>query len=812
MKIAYNWLKQFLPFTQSPQEISILLTGCGLEVEHLEHWQSLQGGLAGIVVGQILTCMQHPNADRLKITTVEVGDGEPKQIVCGAPNVAAGQKVIVALPAAILFPSHGDSFTIKNSKIRGETSEGMICAEDEIGLGESHAGIMILPEDTQVGLSAADYFQVEQDWIFEIGLTPNRADAASHLGVARDLKALLGKANNLKLTLPDVNDIKVEKTSNAISVEVKDVNSCLRYSGIQIDGVRIEESPTWLKNKLKSIGVRSINNIVDIGNYVMFAVGQPMHAFDADKIAGNKITVGTLKKGDKFTTLDEVEHELNGTELMIADDNGGLCIAGVFGGMHSGVSSQTTNLFLESACFNPVQVRKAARAHGLHTDSSFRFERGTDPEITVYALKFAAKLITELAGGKVSSDIIDIYPEPVQWKEIILSLDYVNMLAGNDLAKEEIIRILTDLQIRIVKESDQELILSIPPFKVEVTRQADVVEEILRIYGYNTITLPKKLSISVAAVAKPDPEAINYRLGEWLVANGFNEILNNSLTKISSTDVIALPENSEAIKVLNPLSNDLGMLRHTMLLTGLESLSYNINRKQKDLKFFETGKTYLKINNRYHEQKNLALWISGNRHEEHWKIKATDFDIYYLKAIVSNLLESIGVNTRTQLKLSEYHDATFAAALKFEAKGKQIVVLGLVNKPILKSADVSQQVLYAEFNLDALMKLVPVKDEKAKEAPKYPEVRRDLSMLLDRSVHYDAIEQLAYSTEPKLLKNVNLFDVYEGEKIGEGKKSYALAFTLSDEESTLQDKQIDGVMNKLMKQFEEKLGAQIRKN
>lgn len=812
MKIAYNWLKQFLPFTQSAQEISILLTGCGLEVEHLEQWQSLQGGLAGIVVGQVLSCIPHPNADRLKITIVDVSDGEPKQIVCGAPNVAAGQKVIVALPGAILFPSHGDSFTIKNSKIRGENSEGMICAEDEIGLGESHAGIMILPEDTKIGLPAADYFQVEQDWIFEIGLTPNRADAASHLGVARDLKALLGNENKLELHLPDVSDVIFENTVNTISVEVKDHDACIRYSGVQINGVQICESPIWLKNKLKSIGVRSINNIVDIGNYVMFAFGQPMHAFDADKISGNKIIVGTLKNGDKFTTLDEVEHVLNGTELMIADEKGGLCIAGVFGGFHSGVSSRTTNLFLESACFNPVQVRKAARAHGMHTDSSFRFERGTDPEITVYALKYAAKLITELAGGQISADLIDIYTEPVQWKEIILSLDYVNMLAGNNLAKEEIKRILTDLQIKIVKENDQELVLNIPPFKVEVTRQADVVEEILRIYGYNTITLPKKLSISVAAVVKPDPEVINYRLGEWLVANGFNEILNNSLSKISSTDVIALPENAEAIIVLNPLSNDLGMLRHTMLLTGLESLAYNINRKQKDLKFFETGKTYLKVNSRYQEQKNLSLWISGNRHEENWKIKAVDFDIYYLKAIVTNLFESIGVNSRTQLKLSEFHDATFAAALKFEAKGKQIVVLGIVNKPILKSADLSQQVLYAEFNLDALMRLVPIKDEKAKEAPKFPEVRRDLSLLLDRTVHYDTIEQLAYSTETKLLKNVNLFDVYEGEKIGEGKKSYALSFTLSDEESTLQDKQIDVVMNKLMKQFEEKLGAQIRKN
>jgi len=811
MKIAYNWLKQFLPFTQTPQEISVLLTDCGLEVEHLEEWLSHQGGLKGIVIGHVITCIQHPNADRLKITTVEIGDGVPKQIICGGPNVAAGQKVVIALPGATLYPSSGEPFTIKSSKIRGENSEGMICAEDEIGIGESHAGVMVLPDNCIVGSPAADYFQVEQDWIFEIGLTPNRADAASHLGVARDLKALLGK-DKLSITMPEIQLVNDEVKKNTITVDIKDNTSCVRYSGLQINGVQIGESPSWLKNKLKSIGVRSINNIVDIGNYVMYTIGQPLHAFDADKISGNKIIVGALAKGSKFTTLDEIEHELNGTELMIADEKGGLCIAGVFGGFHSGVSASTKNIFLESACFNPVQVRKAARAHGLHTDSSFRFERGTDPEITLYALKFAAKLITEIAGGNISSSIIDLYPEPVQWKEILLSLDYVNMLAGNDLSKDEIKRILLDLQIKIIKESDTELVLSIPPFKVEVTRQADVVEEILRIYGYNTITLPKKLSISVAPVAKPDPEAINYRLGEWLVANGYNEILNNSLTKISSVDVISLPEKAEAALLLNPLSNDLGMLRHTMLLTGLGTLSYNINRKQKELKFFETGKTYLKINGRYKEQKNLAIWITGNRHEEHWKIKSTEYDIYYLKSIVTNLLESIGINIRKKMKLSEFQNLTYAAALKFEANGKQIAEFGLVSKSVLKTADISQQVLYAEFNLDALLKLVSSKDEKAKEAPKFPEVRRDLSMLLDRAVHYDAIEQLAYSTEPKLLKNVNLFDIYEGEKVGEGKKSYALSFTLSDEESTLQDKQIDGVMNKLMKQFEDKLGAQIRRS
>jgi phenylalanyl-tRNA synthetase beta chain len=811
MKIAFSWLKEFLDINASATEISALLTGCGLEVEHLEKWQSLKGGLAGVVTGHVLTCERHPNADRLNLTTVDVGQGEPKHIVCGAPNIAAGQKVIVALPGAVLFPISGESFEIKKSKIRGEVSDGMICAEDEIGLGASHAGVMVLPENTPVGMPAADYFNLTEDWIFEIGLTPNRADAASHLGVARDLKALLGKDKQVDLKLPDLSKFKTQGSPNEFEVLVKDRDGCQRYSGLHIKNLKVQDSPLWLQHRLKSIGLRPINNIVDITNYVMHHLGQPLHAFDAAKITGRKVIVDTLPAGTKFKTLDDNERELTGIELMICDAEKGLCIAGVFGGIGSGVTDSTTEIFLESACFNPVRVRKAARAHGLHTDSSFRFERGTDPEMTVVALKLAALLIAESAGGEIQGDVIDIYPSPVAWKKINLSFDYVNSLSGNVLPKADVKRILSDLLIRIVDEKEDHLKLEIPPFKVEVTRQADLVEEIIRIYGYNAIVLPKKLNISVAAVPKPDPEELNYNLAEWLVANGYTEILTNSLTKLSYAELLPLPEGEQEVRVLNPLSNDLGMLRHQMMLTGLEAISYNLNRKQKGLRFFETGNTYKKVNGKYIERHHLSLWITGDRHDEHWKQKSADYDIYYLKSVVNNLLEYIGINPRLQLSLAEVAEAMINPAISYTKKSKQVAILGQVPKAILKAADISQPVYYAEFDLDEVIKLVPTKEISAPEPPKFPEVRRDLSMVLNREVKYAAIEELAYASEPKLLRNVNLFDVYEGEKIGEGKKSYALSFTLSDAEATLQDKQIDGVMNKLMKQFEEKLGALIRK-
>lgn len=811
MKISYNWVKQFLTLNKSPQEVSELLTGCGLEVEQLEKWESLKGGLKNVVVGHVLTCVKHPNADKLSITTVDTGDSEPRQIVCGAPNVAAGQKVIVALPGSTMYPTVGEPFEIKKSKIRGEASEGMICAEDEIGLGISHAGIMILPEETKVGMSAADFFKIENDWVFEIGLTPNRADAASHLGVARDLFALDNSEDRTDLALPEFRKINTDLLSGSISVEVKDDQLCPRYSGVYISGIKVQESPTWLQNRLKSVGLRPINNIVDISNYVMLDLGQPLHAFDADKIKGDKIVVGQLPSGTKFKTLDGVERTLNGTEVMISNTENPMCIAGVFGGLDAGVSDDTKNLFLESAFFNSVAIRKAARAHGLHTDSSFRFERGTDPEITVVALLKAVTLIEEIAGGKVANSIIDIYPKPVEWSRVQLSFEYLKTLAGDEIPREKVKSILRDLQIRIVEDNSDWLLLEVPPFKPDVNRPADIVEEIIRIYGYNAIELPKKMTVNLAPVRKPDPEFVVRRLGTWLVDRGFNEIMNNSLTRISNLDLIPLKEGEEGVKVLNPLSNDLGLLRHEMLITGLDTLAYNINRRQKDLCFFEVGKTYLKTGPIYSEKRNLSIWITGNLVSEHWREKNIQPDIYFVKSLINALLESLGIDVKSKISLIEESHQALQQCLYVNSKKKNIAVVGKVSKHILKASDINQPVFYAEINLDQLMKIIPTHDTESIEPPKFPEVRRDLSMVLDLPIKYSEVEKVAYAADPKLIREVNLFDVYDGDKIEAGKKSYAMSFILRDDEATLQDKQIDGVMEKLMKQFEKNFNAVIRK-
>jgi phenylalanyl-tRNA synthetase beta chain len=810
MKISYNWLKQFLDINHPPEYISTLLTGCGLEVEHLESWKSIKGGLEGLYVAHVVSCEKHPNADKLSITQVDVADGIIRQIVCGAPNVAAGQKVIVALPGAELYPSVGESFTIKKSKIRGEVSDGMICAEDEIGLGASHAGIMILPEDTIVGTKAADFFGMEEDHVFEIGLTPNRADAASHLGVARDLVALLGTESKQNL-ITKIDNLKVENISCPIEVVIDEPESCKRYSGYFIKGVSVNESPTWLKNRLLSIGVRPVNNVVDATNYILHDMGQPIHAFDASKITNNKIRVGKLHTGTTFITLDGNERKLNGSELMINDAQGGLCIAGVFGGINSGVTLATTDLFIESACFNSVYVRKSAKAHGLHTDSSFRFERGTDPEMTVGALNKVTALIIELAGGKVEGGLLDIYPQPVEWAKIKLTFAYLNTLIGAKIPLDSVKRILVDLQIKITNEDAESLSLEIPPFKVEVTRPADVVEEILRIYGYNAIELPKKMALSIAPIEVVNREEINFTLSSWLVNNGFNEILNNSLTKVKTLELIPVEDGREAVPILNPLSSDLGILRHNMLANGLESILYNINRRQKDLRFFELGKTYHKLDGKYSEQYHLSLYTTGNRISEHWKLKSNPYDLYSMKAVVMALLESVGIKVNAQISISENSDALMEQSITLSIKKHTIAVVGNVKKELLKQFDLSQPIWYADINLDALMKCVPSKDPRVPEPPKFPEVRRDLSMVLDRSILYSDIQKLVLQAEPKLLKSVNAFDVYEGEKIEAGKKSYALSFILQDENSTLTDKQIDGVMDKLMNQLEQKLGAQIRK-
>ena len=806
MKISKNWLSSHIDTNKTPEEISALLTGCGLEVEHMEEWESLKGGLQNVVVGHVLSCEKHPNADKLSLTLVDVGDGEPKKIVCGAPNVAAGQKVIVALPGAVLYPTVGESFEIKKSKIRGEESNGMICAEDEIGLGTSHAGIMILPDDTTVGMPAADYFQIERDVVFEIGLTPNRADAASHYGVARDLAALTNIKN---LITTSSSDVKIANQTGPVTVNVVDANDCPRYSGVYISNVTVGASPQWLKNKLSAIGVRSINNIVDITNYILHDLGQPLHAFDADRIQGNYINVKRSANEEKFVTLDDIERKLNGTELMIADANTSLCMAGVFGGKNAGVNESTKNIFLESAYFNPVVVRKASRLHSIHTDSSFRFERGTDPEMTITAMMKAAKMIQELAGGQIADAIIDVYPQPIEWKKIDLNYNYVHTLIGNQLDHDLIVKIITDLGMKVESENAEGLILSVPPFKVDVTRAADVVEEIIRIYGYNAIELPGKISMTVSSSVKPDIEKVYSKIATTLIGKGYFEILNNSLTKKDTAQLISMNEGDEVVEVLNPLSNDLGILRNSMLLPGLDSIAYNLNRKQKEIRLFESGKVYSVNNGLYTEKNKIAIWISGELNKEHWQKTVNPVDIYTMKSLVQSLLSALGIETY-KLNIEQKQGNVFSQTIDIMLKKRVMANIGEVNKKTLKQFDINQPVFYAELDVETIMRAVSATDITAQEPPKYPEVRRDLSMVLDKNVNYAEVEEIAYNSVKGILREVNLFDVYEGDKIESGKKSYALSFILRDDEATLQDKQIDTAIDKLMKQFETRLGAIIR--
>lgn len=809
MLISFNWLKDFIDITQTPQEIAALLTGCGLEVENIEEWESIKGGLNGLRVGQVLECVKHPNADKLSLCKVDAGTGETLQIVCGAPNVAANQKVIVALVGTKLFPTTGESFEIKKSKIRGEESNGMLCAEDEIGMGVSHAGLLILPDDLAIGSSVADYFKVTKDVVFEIGLTPNRADAASHLGVARDLKALLSKEKQVELGMPSDDGFKEVANTNPIKVEVKDLDACPRYSGVCINNVQVKESPTWLQNRLKAVGLRPINNIVDATNYVMMELGQPLHAFDADKIEGHKIIVQQLPAGTVFKTLDEVERKLNGSELMICDEKKGLCIAGVFGGIESGVNDKTKNIFLESACFNPVSVRKTAKLHGLHTDSSFRFERGTDPGNTVYALKRAALLISELSGGKISSTITDIYPHPLQPFKVRLHFDYLQRLTGALIPLADVKRILQSLSIVIDNETSDFLNLVVPRFKVDVTREADVVEEILRIYGYNAVPLPKKMNSSLPVFNTESDLEWQQKLSYYLSAQGFNEILNNSLTKSSYHELLG-EESKKPVELLNPLSNDLNVMREHMLFNGLEAIAYNQNRKQNNVRFFEFGKTYFNYDKGFNETAHLALWLSGERYDENWQQLNRKYDVYYLKSIIDNLFSLCRVDNKN-LKIEETANSLYSQSLKYSIAKKELAVIGIVNKTTTKKFDTQSTVFYADINWENVRPLLNSISQKVKEVPRFPEVKRDLSMLLDRKVKYEEVEKIAFDTEKTILKEVRLFDVYEGEKIDKDKKSYAVSFILLDEQKTLEEKQIENIMQKLMSNFEQKLGAVIRK-
>lgn len=804
MTISYNWLKDYIDIQESSEELGQLLTSTGLEVETIEPYETIKGGLAGIVIGQVLTCAKHPNADKLSLTTVDVGAGQILNIVCGAPNVAAGQKVVVALPGTTIHPTKGEPFTIKKAKIRGEQSEGMICAEDEIGLGESHDGIMVLDTDAPNGTPAAKFFNVQSDHIFEIGLTPNRADAASHVGVTRDIKAVTGRS----IRMPDVNAFKVDNESLTIPVVVENSDACPRYSAITISGVTVGESPEWLKNKLLSIGLSPINNVVDITNFVCHELGQPLHAFDADEVTGNKVVVKTLPPGSKFTTLDTKERSLLDTDLMICNAQEGMCIAGVFGGIKSGITEKTKNVFLESAYFSPFYIRKTSMHHQLKTDASFRFERGTDPEITVYALKRAALLIKQIAGGLVSSAIVDVYNKKIEPRQIIVRDKNVNRLIGKVIPREKIFSILENLDIKIMDKSQDQYVLSVPAYRVDIEQEADVVEEILRIYGFNNIELSEYAKTDfLAEFPVKDIDKFKRSLSELLIANGFYEIWTNSLTNEAYHQKHSLAFPGEAVTMLNKLSEEQGVLRQTMLFTGMEVCAYNINRKQKDLKLFELGKIYYKSDNQYIEEERLALYMTGNVETENWQHRTQSLTFHDLAQHTQHILLKSGLN---DVKQSVLNDQLFDYGLLLTKDNNEIGKLGKIKNALVKDFSIKQELFYAELNTSLLFRYANPKFV-IQDVPKFPEVRRDLSLVIDKRVTFDEIQNLVRSTEKRLIKSIIVFDVYEGEKVPADKKAYALGFTLQDDEKTLTDQEIEKTMTRLMAAFEQKLGAIIRK-
>lgn len=803
MKISINRLKDFILLEQSPEEIAALLTGSGLEVEGIELFESIKGGLEGVVIGEVLTCERHPNADKLSITTVDIG-GEVVPIVCGAPNVAKGQKVVVAKEGCTLYPVSGESFEIKKAKIRGEVSQGMICAEDEIGIGESHAGIMVLDTDLANGTPAAEYFKVVKDHVLEIGLTPNRADAASHLGVARDLKALLKR----EICMPSVGDFKVDNTSRTIPVTVENADDCPRYAGLTISNVKVGPSPEWLQNYLKALDLDPINNIVDITNFILHDLGQPLHAFDADKISGGKIIVKKLPKDSLFVTLDEKERKLSGAELMICDEKGGLCIAGIFGGKGSGVSDNTTSIFLESAYFSPDVIRKGSQFHGLKTDASFRFERGTDPNMPIYALKRAAMLIKEIAGGEISSEVVDIYPNPIEDFEIDVEYKNIHRLIGKELSQDEIKEILGNLDIKVVSESEQGFKVSVKPYRVDVTREADVIEEILRIHGFDNVALSENLkSDYLAEHPTKDFNKLQYRLSELLSSLGYYEIITNSLTKPLYAEKSGFLDPVHNVEIYNKLSEDLGVMRQSLLFSGLEVLAHNINRRQKDLKVFEFGTIYSKQAEGYQEERRLAMFLTGDKAAESWREPSKPVAFPDLYATVELILEKLGIE---QVEVEIIHSAPFDYALQMKLGTKELGKVGLVQDELCKLAEVKQEVLYADLNWDLLMKKAKGL-KKFEEISKFPEVRRDLSLVLDKSVTFDQIKKVALKAGGKLLQRIGVFDVYQGDKIEAGKKAYALSFYLQDTEQTLTDKVIDKTMGRLIQSFENEVGAFIRK-
>lgn len=831
MKISYNWLKQYIDIDILPDKVAELLTDCGLEVEGMEMFQSVKGGLKGVFVAEVLTCIKHPNSDHLSLTTVDVGRGEPINVVCGASNVAAGQKVLLATLGTTLY-FNDKEITLQKTKIRGEVSEGMICAEDELGLGTSHDGILVLPADAVVGTPAGEYFRVEEDVVFTIGLTPNRADAASHVGVARDLVAVFNNFGGKKvadeerksLKIPDLSSFSVDNEDLQIEIVIEAAEACPRYCGITVSGISVSESPQWLKNRLTAIGLRPINNIVDITNFVLMELGQPLHAFDAEKITGKRVIVRKYPTGTPFLTLDEVERELDAEDLMICNAEEPMCIGGVFGGAKSGVTSATTRVFIESACFDPRHIRKSSRRHGLQTDASFRFERGVNPEITVYALQRAALLIKEIAGGNVSSGIVDVYSNPVPNRLVDLTYKNLDRLVGKVIDRDVVKNILNDLGFEVLRTTDERSRITddllgfsiiVPGYKVDVFREADVIEEVLRIYGYNNIELSGEVRASLSFTVKPDSGKVQNAVSDYLASHGFHEIMNNSLTRSGYYEGLHELPVSGCVKILNPISRDLDVMRQSLLHGGLESIVYNHNRKQTDIKLFEFGTVYSLAHGRdesnpvsgYHEEKHMSLFLTGRSEPENWNTGTSETGFFELKGFVEGVLARLSVNN---LMVRSYSSGIINEGICYSNGGQDIIIMGRLASALHKQFDIRHTVYYAEFNWTAMFSLISDQEARYRELPKFPEVRRDLALLIAKDISFSQIEELAFQTERRILKSVGLFDVYEGDKIAKDKKSYAVKFILQDDNKTLTDKEIEKVMERIIKAFAEKLNTSIR--
>jgi phenylalanyl-tRNA synthetase beta chain len=818
MKISYNWLKDYLRIDLEPAKVAEILTSIGLEIEGMEEWESVKGGLQGVVIGEVLTCKRHPDADKLSVTTVNTGGPEPLHIVCGAPNVAAGQKVPVATVGTMVYKG-GESLEIKKSKIRGEVSEGMICAEDEIGLGSSHDGIMILDSNAVVGTPASEYFKIVRDTVFEIGLTPNRIDSGSHFGVARDLAAYLNMNGGLssKAVLPSVEGFKPDNNKNNIRVIIENTTDCPRYTGITISGVTIAESPEWLKNKLRAIGLNPINNIVDITNFVMNEVGQPLHAFDADKISGKKVIIRNLPEKSKFTTLDSVERSLSSKDLMICNTDEGMCIAGVFGGIKSGITSATRNIFLESAYFNPVSIRKTSKRHTLKTDASFRFERGADPEITPWALKRAVMLMKELAGGEISSDIVDVYPNPVKRTTVEVNYRNIDRLIGKKIGESSIKKILGLLDIKILSEDAENLTLEIPTYRVDVKKEADVIEDVLRIYGYNNVEISDHVNSTLSYPEKPDREKLVNTVSDLLSANGFAEIMCNSLNPSEWYEKNSDFDKEQLVILANPLSSDLNAMRQSLLFGGLSSVAWNLNRQNQDLKLYEFGNCYFyhksespypKVDD-YSEKRSLDLFLTGSTNRPNWTFKENPTDFFNIKSYVEMVISRLGLKTES-MSNGESEKKYFAESITYLHNSKILAETGRISKNYLNQFDIKQEVYYGHIDWDLLLRATKNHSISFSELPKYPAVRRDLALLIDRSIKFSQIRDIAFRTERNLLKEVDLFDVYESDSLGQNKKSYAVSFILRDDLKTLTDKNIDKVMNNLIRSFGNEINAQIR--